>query len=534
MAAAQESQAYLEANNKWKATVKILLGVEPGGLSEYSTWISKRSSPRKTLRSSKSGKEVLFAAEDYPDGAQVLAFDEVDFERKFPPLSINDLKDIDSLSSAVSERAAFTGNVILGNSKFVEHSANLVDCFFAYDCERASRCKYIAHCAQSVCSECIFGCSGAGYSSFSIKASSSIHMVRTLEASKCDHCSDIYYSHGLVGCHDCMFCFGMKNARHAIGNLKLAPEKYSSIKQKLVAEMGQMLLKEKLLPSLYEFASSSQPDFSRMTRAMAAYPATPASKQDMATISKAFSETTSIVLGKPRASIPKFEKWLLTHTRRTEKAVSCASGKPLLVPEHTDFLLMPRDRMVSEEEVEFLGGQLSITPSEADGLSFSGAPKALSSVAIFSPEFNVGNCRNNPLCQVTFDSTDCYLSILSINAKQSGCNFWCRDSEHVFGSNEVRWSAFCLKCYRCEKIQRCFECDSCWDCSGCYFCHNCENVHDSMFCFNTKNKKYAIGNVEVGREKYLEVKKMVLASLNSELERSGSARLGIFSINGKK
>ncbi|VVB58572.1 Uncharacterised protein [Candidatus Anstonella stagnisolia] len=530
MASAPESQAYAEVNKKWKATVKVLLGVEAGNLAEYQDWISRRESPRKTLRSSKSGKNVIFAAEDYPDSASVLAFDEVDFFKPYAPLSINDLKDIDSLISAVSSRAAFTGNVILGNSKFVERCANLVDCFFAYDCERASRCKYIAHSAQSVHSECLFGSSGAGYSSFSIKTSSSIHQTRTIEASKCDHCSDVYFSHGLVGCHDCMFCFGMKNTSHSIGNLKLPPDKYLALKAKLVAEMGEMLLREKKLPTLFEIVSSAAPDYSLMKKAMAAYPASPPQKSDMATITKAFSETMNVVLGKPRPNLPKYEKWLLMHTRKSEPARSCASGVPLLVPEHTDFLLMPKDRLTSEEEAEFLGTKLALTPSEVQQLSLKNASKTLSKIAYLSPDFNVGNCRNNPFCQVTFDSTDCYRTILSINAKQAGCNFWCRDSEHVFGSNEVRWSEFCVKCYRCEKIQRCYECDSCWDCSDCLFCHNCENVRDSMFCFNVKNKKYAIGNVELAREKYMEIKKAVLLQLNAELENGTASKWSIFNI----
>ena len=57
-----------------------------------------------------------------------------------------------------------------------------------------------------------------------------------------------------------------------------------------------------------------------------------------------------------------------------------------------------------------------------------------------------------------------------------------------------------------------------------------QNVYDSMFCFNTKNKHNAIGNVELPREKYLEIKKRILAELNRELKEKDSISLTIFNL----
>jgi hypothetical protein len=49
-----------------------------------------------------------------------------------------------------------------------------------------------------------------------------------------------------------------------------------------------------------------------------------------------------------------------------------------------------------------------------------------------------------------------------------------------------------------------------------------------MFCFNVKNKRYAIGNVELPKEKYLEIKKKFLSWLNEELSNTGQIGLSIF------
>ena len=56
-----------------------------------------------------------------------------------------------------------------------------------------------------------------------------------------------------------------------------------------------------------------------------------------------------------------------------------------------------------------------------------------------------------------------------------------------------------------------------------------------MFCFNVKNLRYAVGNVVVGKEAYLEIKKRVLASIVSELEKTKRLRYDIFNIcEGRK
>jgi hypothetical protein len=55
-----------------------------------------------------------------------------------------------------------------------------------------------------------------------------------------------------------------------------------------------------------------------------------------------------------------------------------------------------------------------------------------------------------------------------------------------------------------------------------------------MFCFNTKNKRYAIGNVEVGREEYMRIKSLVMASILSELEKTHALRHDIFNVGAEK
>jgi len=55
-----------------------------------------------------------------------------------------------------------------------------------------------------------------------------------------------------------------------------------------------------------------------------------------------------------------------------------------------------------------------------------------------------------------------------------------------------------------------------------------------MFCFNVKNKRYAIGNVEVGRERFMETKRMLLAKIAGELTVKKEIAGDIYNIGCKQ
>jgi len=205
-----------------------------------------------------------------------------------------------------------------------------------------------------------------------------------------------------------------------------------------------------------------------------------------------------------------------------------------LVPEYVDFHLFPRNRLLTEEEAYFLGEKLRLSQQELEQLSMQNAAQSISKIAYFCPSWTLGTVRNAIDAMITFDSANCYKNILNINSKYSAFGYWARDSEHVFGGNEIRNSAFCINCYHSAKLQRCFEVDASRECSDCYFCHNIENCHDCIFCFNAKNLRYAVGNAEVGRERYIEIKKRMLGQLNAELEKNGSIGMSIFRLLERK
>jgi len=519
-------------DRRWRSTCKIILGREVGGMEQYEKWLLEYADPLTTRKSSISGKDVQFYVPDYPKEAKFAAFDEVWEKQKFEPLKLDEIKDIDSLARAVRERAFYTGAVVLGNSKYVEKSSNVTDSFYIYKSGYAVDCEGVAYTSIAKLSKDIFGCNALAESHHLIKCSTVAHkMARSLEVWVGDSCSDCYYSHNLSFCNDCIFCFNLVSKRNAIGNLELPKGKYLSLKAKLVAEMADELERKKTLPSLLEIARGSKA--SAPPGLLAKVPKYPDEGWNPKPVDDAFGRTAEIVLGKRLPGMAPYLPWLKERVKKTFDEKSCVSGKPIIIFDFYNLTKLPKDRLVKEQEAKELGRLCSLEAGEVDAMTLADAGKSLGKIAYFCPETRVGK-NENVTESLTYHSSNAIRVATVVYSKYCAHSNWARTSEHIFGSCIAHESSFCIRCHHGKKITRCFEVESSRDCSDCYFCHNCENVHDSMFCFNIKNKSYAIGNVEVGKEEYARVKRMVLAEIGARLERDKTLPWDIYKIGAKK
>ncbi|VVB58823.1 Uncharacterised protein [Candidatus Anstonella stagnisolia] len=55
-----------------------------------------------------------------------------------------------------------------------------------------------------------------------------------------------------------------------------------------------------------------------------------------------------------------------------------------------------------------------------------------------------------------------------------------------------------------------------------------------MFCFNAKNLRYAVGNVEVGQEEFMRLKGILLSYVQKELEKKKRLDLNVFNVGCKR
>ncbi len=524
----ENSDVYEELNKKWKSTCHVLLGGGVGELSSFAEWLKSDRPHARTAKSSLSGNNVSFFDSSYPKNARWIGFEEIDYSAAEQPIDINRIKDIDSILEAVSERIRYCGNILLGEFSGIEKSTTILDSHYVYASQWVSKSKYIAYTTSCVLGECLFG---GHWVSGSYQIRSNTFMShRCFEVVKVDYSSDCYYSHGLSACHDCLFCFNLKSKRNAIGNNPLPKDKYLALKGKLLSEIREELEKNKRVPHVYGFVADAKLDYSRMKEAFSGMPGQPETKADLAPVEKAFTSAARVIFETELKGIMKYSEWLSRNIPTFENGASCASGKGLLVSDYGDFLQFPRNRLINDAEADWIGQRLTLSDDECGCLSFSSAPESLSPIAYYDPEWQVGKLNNNFECPVSVDVSNSYRTIIGVSSKKCAIGRWPRESDNIFGLHRVRLSSFCIRCFHSEKLQRCFEVLEGRNCSDCLYCHNIENVHDSMFCFNTKNKRYAIGNVELPKEKYLEIKKRVLEQLNDELTRTNAISLSIFNL----
>jgi len=517
---------------RWDNCCRILFGEEAGALPDFAPWLADIGERLIHRKSSISGKEVTYAIRDYAEGSKWIGFDEIDFTQKSAPLPVgaDGMKGIDSLVNALQGRIFYAGSAVLGNSKWVEKSSSITDCFYMHETGKLTECKYTAYCIIGRLGEDCFGINGIGETAFTVKSCETFRDKRCFELWQSRSCSDCYYSHNLDDCQECFFCFNAKNLRHAIGNLQLPKDEYYGIKKRLQAEMAAMLRREKRLPSLVEIVSKcAKPAAPRLASHGKEWAG------DKKVIEEAFAKTCSIVLGKRLAgSIDDYAEWLKRNIKRSETLKSAASGKTVLRFDYCRYFELPTDRMLGIEEAREAGERLKISREASASLTLANAHERISGIAFFCPEYRDGMNLNIIECATSGDSAHCYRSTPSVFAKYAGYCFWPRSSEYSFGCSALLSSEFNIRCFNSVKLARCFEVDFSRDCSGCYYCHNVENCTDCMFCFNAKNLKYAVGNVEVGREKFMEMRKRLLELVGKELDETRGLRWGIYNIGAKK
>jgi hypothetical protein len=518
----------MDVNSAFKATCKVIFGQEIGSLSGFAPYLEEMMFPYQTKKSCVSGKPVIVSNDFYPKNASFVSQDELG-SLKFPPLNVNEIKDIDSLFEAASERAVYCGNKQFGRNTDVEDVDNCVDCACVFHGHSLYQVKYAAYSSTLRESEYVFGVCGFPNTHFGMRVCDGVGSNRCFETYYGTNLSDMYYAFNCVGCSDCIFAFNLRSKRNVVGNLELPKDEYARLKKKLVSEMAEELSKKKRLPSVADIAFYRR-DKKDVAEEKIAFDSPVPPK-----IEEAFSSTCKIVLGREHKGIRRFGNWLLRRTSPVKKVIG-ANGTPTFkvgtLPIIRD---MPADRLVTHEEGMEISKRNPIAIKPGEELSFWDAFARVSKVARFSVEFVDGvndRCVDTPNL---YGGSNIYKILDTTDSKYSAYSSAVIKSEHIFGGYfRLLQSQFCINMFDSTNLKGCFEVDNSYSSRDCYFCHNCENVHDSMFCFNAKALQYAAFNTVVGKEEYLRLKKILLDYVNFELEKKGALEESVFNIPSRQ
>jgi len=525
-----DSALLLELDKKWRQTCSIVLKGDVGPLGDYKEWLSKRADPIFHFPSSLSGKEVSFSSGNYCEGSKRIALGEISFEKKQAVLPMDDLKDIDSILSSLQERFSYAGDIVLGNCSNVEKSSNVSDSHFIYGSSRIGDSKYIAYSSMGRLCDHVFGTAAPGESSYLIRCNDTYRLSRALELWMTCNSNDCYYVFAINNCTDCMFSFNLRGKSRCIGNVELPKEKYAALKSALLEQMRGELVKKKRLPSLMDIIAKA-PDESKEAQRLVQgrLVKKEAEEKSTAPMEEAFRKTSKLLFGAELPGLENYKGWLNSRIPKGEMRKSVLSGMEIFVGNYAKYMAVPKSRTVLEDEALSL---LAVAPQPEglEGITLDTAHEFIGMAAYLSLDYHDGTNSNIVECMAYAYSSNALRCAPCVQIKDSAYNWWPRSSEHLFGCGTVFDSAFCIHCYQSVKLNRCFEVDSSRDCADCYFCHNCENVQNGIFCFNAKNLRYAIGNAEVGREKFLQAKAVLLRRIVPALESGKAPGLDIFNI----
>ncbi|MEM4633638.1 MAG: hypothetical protein QW275_00620 [Candidatus Anstonellaceae archaeon] len=501
----------------WDSTCRVVLKRELGKLDRFRPWLLEHI-PKMTFRDSPFGK-VALARDCYPKEASFVPQEKATINKEFS-LSINQIKDIDSIISACLERFEYVGNKVLGNSSFVRNSDIVIDSQYVNNSSNIEEssytdCSFMVRKGSKYC----FGSGYCGQSEFLVRTVGTFNSKYCFESYFVPDCNSAYFCQSCYGCREIMFCFGQRNAFYKIGNLQLSKDKYLALKEKLLEEVCDELVKEGRFPSLFEMAEDSQERMEKLEFE------SEEARQNMGIIDSGFGKTSKIIFKRELGPIKEYEKWLMNNGERIVKMKS-AFGREVSIPvSFAYFSALPRDRIINFIEMERIG-QHSLC--QGDIASMKRLKQSIGKIAYFTPEFYAGNNSNNISSPVVFHGTNVYKTYDATYADNIGASFLALNSKYIYGGFRILESQFSIKCYNSLYMNRCFEMDSCSKCSDCYFCHNCESLADCMFCFSAKGRRNMIGNTQLSKEDYAKIKEALVQQMASELERSKSLQFSIY------
>lgn len=521
------SEVYDSVNKAFQSTCRVLFGGEIGELDDFKGYLLRNQYLVAQGKISISGKPIVIGADRYSKGSRFISQDEIDFAKNPEAVSINDIKDIDSITRAFGEVFCYAGNKVFGNTKFSEGIDNCTDGFYIYNSHTIVSSKYVAYSAfVRADSEHVFGSNVLIGGHHLLHVIGSANLSRGFECNVTTNSSDMFFCHNCTGCSDVMFSFNLISKNHRIGNLQLDKDKYAAIKKELVGQSREYLKKHKTFHSVYSFA----PPVPRAnTLRQIQMPKKIRPEGDISAVEGAFRATTRLIFGRELSPIDKYGEFL-THNIEKVNKIATPFGNTAYYSNYWWGKNVPKERMVSQLESVELGEQ-HIKIEDSWEASLDAILKKIADIAFYSVEIDQQENRNNSQAPVIYGATDCYKVSDSTYSKKCAYCTHTQNCDSLFGCGILMVQcSFCIRSHDCVNCSSCLDLDSCKNCFRSMFCHNCENLQDCMFCFNVKNLKYAIGNMEVGRGKYMQIREKVVQELLARIEKQGDFGFDICSL----
>ena len=249
-----------QLSRAWNETCQILLGGELGDITQYENYLMRFVEEVEFRKSELSGKRVTTSSPSLLKNAKFISMDE---QQKYDEifrntkLNLNEIKDIDSITSAIKDKFYYAGNIISGNSANFEDCDSCANSRYLFHSNELYDCKFMAYSSVLRFCENCFGTSSGGETKFAINCYEVYQQNRCMETFRCYTSNDCFYSATLEQCTNCLFSFNQKNKVNVIGNLQLEKGKFFDLKKKLLAEIREELKAKKEILSILDIMKSA-------------------------------------------------------------------------------------------------------------------------------------------------------------------------------------------------------------------------------------------------------------------------------------
>ncbi len=246
-----------------------------------------------------------------------------------------------------------------------------------------------------------------------------------------------------------------------------------------------------------------------------------AQKFDIAPVDTAFRKLSSILFGREVGSLLEFEPYLkegmLPYSIMGEKK---DAGKIFLAGPY-----YPKGaRFVSPNSIPAAPAKpFSVNDIKDIDSLFRAASESFA----YCGNKTFGKNQNLDMVDNAIDCIDVYWAHNVKNVKRGAYISMVRESEYVFGIPAFPKINYSMRCIEGITANRMFETYYSSFCSDMYYSFNCHSCRDVIFGFNLRGKRQVIGNVQLGKEKYAELK----AKLAGEMAALLSKNKRIFSIS---
>jgi hypothetical protein len=228
----------------------------------------------------------------------------------------------------------------------------------------------------------------------------------------------------------------------------------------------------------------------------------------------AWKSTTKVLLGTEIDDLMAYEDYLKRYTDPIEKRKSAISGREVMISSNR----VPKTAPVigHDEAVEYLK-RTSTSFNINDIKDIDSLLSATKEKAYYSGNVLLGNSIDSKLCHRCVNLSYSYACQDVRDGKYVAFTTSIRCPEYSFGCCFGGDVKFCIKILDPYMTTRCLELFHCNVATDCYYSASLEDSSNCMFSFNQKNKHYLIGNVQLPKDRYAQLKSKLTAEIADEL-----------------